>query len=389
MRKLIKTIATTLLVSSVSLVAQTVDIETIKKLPIFNQPSISIQAFTKHDSLYHVKGVTLSKKGSSPFDAYVTSDLKEVVIGRGFDTQTKKALKLKIDMKKYLKEAAYTIGTGKDEYMVFTDPECPYCIKLENILPLMKSNAKFYVYLYPLSFHKNAKSMSYYIMSQKTNSLKQEAMHGIANNSTAYKNAKFSVAEIERFNEELVSMKKVADVLAVSGTPAVFNTDGESVQWNLLLDKYGIDKPIDMQGMEFLQKNKLLISINDLKKKPTKYIFLSLEEDSNLKKLDSIIKKFKNTHNLKVALKLDREAKSIDKLKAIYSLKENKDRVALLKKLVSMNKLNDKDLMRAKSITKAEETLYIPVSYIMQKMGIKMNSKVVVIEDKGNKVAYK
>lgn len=381
-----KKILVTPLLLSVALYAQTVDLNTIKKLKIFNGSGIQLQALTKHESLYHVKGITRSNNGSTPFNAYLTLDLKEVVIGQGFNTNTEKALKISMDTKEYLKDAAYTIGTGKDEYIVFTDPECPYCVKLENILPKMKGDAKFHVFLYPLSFHKNAKSMSFYIMSQNTEALKQEAAHKTMNGDTSYKNAKFSLNEIEEYESNLKKMKNFANYLGASATPSVYTIDGNSIQWNLLIDKYNIEKPIDIGGIEFLKNNNLLININQVKNKPTMYIFSDLANETNIKKLALLLKKNEKTHNVVVALRLDNNKKSMKYIKAIYSLEKNKERVNLLRTIILSNKLSLDEEKRIALITKDEETTYIPVAFIMQKMGFKNTSGVVTLV--GTKVTY-
>ncbi|MCK9173995.1 MAG: thioredoxin fold domain-containing protein [Desulforhopalus sp.] len=51
------------------------------------------------------------------------------------------------------KFADYTIGHGKKEVILLTDPECPYCHQLEKAVAGLESTVTFYVVLYPLDQH--------------------------------------------------------------------------------------------------------------------------------------------------------------------------------------------------------------------------------------------
>lgn len=240
--KILKRIAIVTLVSGVVLSANT-HIDKIKSLKMFNNKNIEVLAFQENTSTYQIKASVDNNGQKSVFEAFITKDFKEIVIGKGFDAETQKPLLVSMDMKKHLDKAAYSIGSGKEEYIVFTDPECPYCHKLEEVLPELAKHAKFHVFLFPLSFHKNAKQMSYYIISQKDTKSKQVAMLEIANGSTKYRDAKFSIDEIEKLDAELQEQISVASMLGVNGTPAMFDTKGDNVNWVQLLDKFGVKKP--------------------------------------------------------------------------------------------------------------------------------------------------
>lgn len=62
-----------------------------------------------------------------------------------------------IDMASYaeLKSlATFTIGSGADDVILLTDPECPFCKKLEKALSGTESDVTYHVVLLPLSSHK-------------------------------------------------------------------------------------------------------------------------------------------------------------------------------------------------------------------------------------------
>jgi len=387
--KLINRLALISLVASSSIFAS-VDIDTIRGLKIFQNKGISINAFTEHGSTYHIKGVTVgSNKQSSPFEAYITKDLKEVVIGKGFKTDTQEALKIDIKTNVFLKDASFTIGSGSDEYILFTDPQCPYCQKLEKLLPQMKKNAKFHVFLYPLSFHKNARDMSHYILSQKTNELKQKAMHDIANGSEDYKKIILaaSTKDIAHYEELIERQVEIASFFGVSGTPSLFNVGGEAVEWPSLLSKYNVQQPIDMQGILFLEKNNLEIKINKLNKTPI-YIFTSLSTDANLKKLQKFISKYKHTNSMSVFLKADSK-KSLNRIKVIYSQKSNQKKVKLLNQLLEDKSLDSSLIEESKKMSRDEETKYLPVSYVMQKMKLDSSKDFIALDKNGNIIDIK
>ena len=76
---------------------------------------------------------------------------------------------------------AFTFGKGTDEYFLFTDPECKYCKMLESHLPKIQDKVKIKVFYYPLDSHTNARDLSLYILSQKSNDKKVSAMFDSSN----------------------------------------------------------------------------------------------------------------------------------------------------------------------------------------------------------------
>lgn len=357
-------------------------IDKIKQMDMFNKPNVKISTYTEHGSTYHIKGTVQQDGNNNPFEAFVTKDYKEIIFGKGFDAKTLLPLKLNIDIQKAIKSEAYNAGSGKDEYLVFTDPECPYCQKLEKIIPLMGQNAKFHVFLFPLSFHKNAKQMSYYIMSKETNDAKSVAMHDIANGKMDYQSIKFSDEDIKKYEASLGRQFEVAGLFGVNGTPAVFNMNGDSVQWPQLLQKYNIKEPIDMQGVDVLRKNNLEIKLDD-SKKARLHIFTSIESGQDIQNLEEIINKYKNSNALSIYLKVDTKGEKKN-LVSIYSHENNDARAKLVNELISSKKIN-----QAQSVDKDKETKYLPVTFIMQKMNISGDlSKLIVINDDGKVINY-
>lgn len=202
----------------------------IEKVPMIKNINAKVTHVQTHKGLYQFKAHVM---GSRPgvLEGFITKDFKNLVIGQGFDAQTGAQLSIPYDIDvKALKDlAAYTLGNGEDAYFLFTDPECPYCQKLEHKLASIKKNVTLYVILYPLSFHKNAKSMSRYILNQQDNEARARAMQEIANKSTKYTTAKYSSMELNILNDKIEKSIQESNTIGINGTPTIINAKGVKV----------------------------------------------------------------------------------------------------------------------------------------------------------------
>ncbi|WP_457748591.1 thioredoxin fold domain-containing protein [Sulfurimonas sp.] len=167
---------------------------------------------------------------------FVSKDLKVVTIGAGFTADGKK-IDFPIDMSKAIGKELYTVGNGKKDYYVFTDPECPYCQQFERKLDKLDKNAKLHVYLFPLNFHKHARSMTKYIMSQKTNAAKAKAIEDIAKGDKSYAKAKYSDEENKKYEAMINDSIKLGNLMGVRGTPTVYDAKGQNVPWPNLVNR--------------------------------------------------------------------------------------------------------------------------------------------------------
>ena len=131
-----------------------------------------------------------------------------------------------VDLTGVIGKEAFTYGTGNDEYILFTDPECPYCKKFESFLPQIKDKVKIRVFYYPLDSHENAKDLSLYIMNQKTTTQKIDAMFEVSENIDKAKNAKYTQAELSKLEKQLEEQMQIATNLNVQGTPTIFDKNG-------------------------------------------------------------------------------------------------------------------------------------------------------------------
>lgn len=243
MKKIISSIAA-VAVASTALVAGNVKYEEVKDLTSFQElktfkaNGLKVNSVHDNGSVYILKGVANTPRGSQPINGYLTKDKKVFVMGNGFYTDTvMDKVEVPVDIKQFEKEAAFTYGNGPVDFYVFTDPECPFCAKFEAQVQQYKNDATFHYFLFPLSFHPNAVSMSKYVMSQPTLEAKHKALsdisEGLKNRSIGqeYRTAKYSDAENKAMEAVIAKHKQIASELGVSGTPTVFDDKGSRQQW--------------------------------------------------------------------------------------------------------------------------------------------------------------
>ena len=117
---------------------------------------------------------------------------------------------------------AVKIGNGKNIVIEFTDPDCPYCRKADNILSRRSEDVTRYVFLFPLDqLHPNARAKSVYVHSSQN---KAQALHDVfagkydsvlpVNNN--------GEAKIALATKTLESGIKAGVSLGVQGTPMLF-----------------------------------------------------------------------------------------------------------------------------------------------------------------------
>lgn len=208
----------------------------IQNLELFKKAQVTVKKGYDAGSLYLLNVIV---RGNAD-KIFLSKDKKYLIAGDVISTKDGKPLEVPVDIKPTLGNEAFTFGKGSDEYVLFTDPECPYCKKFESYFHQIEDKVKIRVFFYPLDFHKDAKDISMYIMSQKSYEDKVKAMTTINKDSEAFKNRKYAEGELEKLQKNLEKQMKIAAELGVRGTPAVFDTKGNKVSWVEMLAKYGI-----------------------------------------------------------------------------------------------------------------------------------------------------
>ncbi len=211
-------------------------IDEIQNLELFKKAQVSVKNGYDAESLYLLNVIV---KGNAD-KVFLSKDKKYLIAGDVISTKDGRPLEVPVDIKLTLGKEAFIFGKGTDEYVLFTDPECPYCKKFESYFSQIEDKVKIRVFFYPLDFHKNAKDISLYIMSQKSYEDKVKAMTTTNKDTEAFKNRKYKDGELKKLQKNLETQMQIASELGVRGTPAIFDPKGNKISWVALLQKYGI-----------------------------------------------------------------------------------------------------------------------------------------------------
>ena len=146
--------------------------------------------------------------------------------GENLTDKVKKALESKVVRSIDLSNAI-RIGNGPVEVIEFSDPDCPFCRKLEAFFERgdIASRITRYVFLYPLErVHPFAMSHARWILCQPDTgkALKDVMVHGVLDGKEIDYPASCTLAQTER---HLRAARKAAERLALSGTPLVIVGD--------------------------------------------------------------------------------------------------------------------------------------------------------------------
>jgi len=223
-----------LLSLSLSLIAGEIGPKSFSSIKMLAQPHIKITKAYDHGLIYELSIEVTSPRGVQHTSAYVTKDKKVVLLGDAMDANTGETIKRPLDMKKIRQSADIVYGSGSKEYIVFTDPECPYCVKFEKMWPAIEKKVKLYVFFMPLSNHRNATQMSYHVMKQKDQKAKAKAILDMANGDKSYERLTMSQQINELFGKKISENQALANEFGARGTPAVFDTKGAAVNWPTL-----------------------------------------------------------------------------------------------------------------------------------------------------------
>ena len=123
---------------------------------------------------------------------------------------------------KELTKHSFTLKFGKGSkryaFVMFTDPECPFCRRVDKFLEHNKDiNTTFYLNYMPLYFHPHAKKWALQILSSKD---KLKAIKTIEKT-----NKDLNVTITKKAKETLKATEALARKLNIRGTPTIFVID--------------------------------------------------------------------------------------------------------------------------------------------------------------------
>jgi len=119
-------------------------------------------------------------------------------------------------------EKAMKVGNGPKTVIEFTDPDCPYCRKVDKFLS-ERTDITRYIFFFPLrQSHPDAEKKSRYILSQvdKSKALKDVVSGSLDGKSIPVKDGDYVL--------QLKEMEEIGAAMGLRGTPALW-IDGEFV----------------------------------------------------------------------------------------------------------------------------------------------------------------
>ncbi len=125
----------------------------------------------------------------------------------------------KADFSKLPLQEAVILGSADatKKVAVFTDPDCPACRQLHDIMKQVidkRKNIAFYLFLYPLPMHKDAYKKAQAIMCDKSLSLLDDAFAGK------------ELPEPKCSNERVEKNLALGTTVRIEGTPTIIREDG-------------------------------------------------------------------------------------------------------------------------------------------------------------------
>jgi len=154
---------------------------------------------------------------------YTDKNARYMIMGHLYDLQSQKDITMerlrsvrRVDVSSLpLQDAiTYTEGTGKTTFYVFTDPECPFCRKLEAEIFLMK-DIKVYYYLIPTHQSSPDIIQSIYCASDAHQALADYMISG-----------KAPVRSESCRSDKPQKALKLASSLGIHSTPTIVSADG-------------------------------------------------------------------------------------------------------------------------------------------------------------------
>lgn len=151
-----------------------------------------------------------------------------------------KGEKVSVSMDKKAIEAGvlWSHGTGSEEIYLVTNPSCPWCTKFEEASSKDAEFLKKYkVNVLLMPFHEGAVEKAYWVLSAKTGAEKAERYKKVMlEGNEDWKKFTPTAEQKTALDAELAKSLAAAKELNAEGTPAVFNSKFETVNWPTLLN---------------------------------------------------------------------------------------------------------------------------------------------------------
>jgi len=213
-------------------------------------------------------------------DFFLSKDYKYLALNNGMaefnqSTNEYKKVFMQDDFKYVKKEAAFTIGNGKKEVIMFSNPECSACKSFTETInknfPEFYDEYKVYFVLIEFKDSEKGKNMLRHVFNEKNLSKRKDIYENIMNNIDVpkYLENKFTPKEIQETNEQINLQHEIFNMMGGKTTPSVFSFEGEELDLQKMTIPFLMEKQkkaeeimkkkydnIDFKTIEEIEKDK-------------------------------------------------------------------------------------------------------------------------------------
>jgi thiol:disulfide interchange protein DsbC len=139
-----------------------------KTVTLFKNQNVKISKgyFDKDMGIYALKTYVQTPRGKAKVPAFVVEGKDIVIVGAVYDKDGKK-LSFPKDVKAIKNGVLFSSKGNEKKLYVVTDPECPFCKRLEKEKGDKLKKLKVHFILYPLNIHPKAKAIVAWIVKSK------------------------------------------------------------------------------------------------------------------------------------------------------------------------------------------------------------------------------
>lgn len=198
-----------------------------KKLKVLDSPAFTLNTVEDIGTMYMVNTNMEFAGQMKQVDVFISKDKEYIMFGNAYSATTGKRYAsektpIKKDTSKLKSLSMFTMGTGKKDFYLFTDPDCPFCKQMEAKLHgTINNESSVHILPYPLErLHPKATGKVLYFMEMSDADKKKVMEKGLASVEVP-KTFKPKKETITR----LFDIKKEAIKMGLTGTPYLIDSD--------------------------------------------------------------------------------------------------------------------------------------------------------------------
>lgn len=209
----------------------------LKSLKVLNSDAFKLNSVEDLGTMYMVNANMKFKQRVKQVDVFVSKDKKFIMFGNAYSGQTgerfaSKKTPIKRDTSELKGLSEYVIGNGKNDYYLFSYPDCGHCIKLEESISKrgVRNDVTLHFLPYPLSHP----GKILYFMEMSDEDKKKVMVKGM-----------HSVVVPKDFRPKRETTQRLAKIreqgqkVGLTGTPYLINSDGIKTNAYAILKKGG------------------------------------------------------------------------------------------------------------------------------------------------------